>query len=65
MPCWAASAAMVVAWRDSVCIDPAAIASGSGEWAPYQNGLAPSDIPTLAQVWGLTMEPQQCYNATH
>ncbi len=61
MSCWAASAAMVVGWRDRVCIDPAAIAAGTGTWAAYANGLAPSDIPTLASAWGLTAEPPQCY----
>jgi len=61
MSCWAASAAMVVGWRDRVCIDPAAIAAGTGDWAAYANGLQPADIPTLANVWGLTAEAPQCY----
>src|SRR5262249_43098705 len=63
MSCWAASAAMVVGWRDQLSIDPAAIATGSGEWSAYQNGLSPSDVPTLANAWGLTAEPPQCYSA--
>ena len=62
MSCWAASAAMVVGWRDRICIDPAAIASGSGEWSAYTNGLNPADIPTLASAWGLTQESPQCYS---
>ncbi len=62
MSCWAASAAMIVGWRDRVCIDPAAIAAGTGNWAAYANGLAPSDIPTLASAWGLTAEPPQSYS---
>jgi hypothetical protein len=61
MSCWAASAAMVVGWRDRISIDPTAIAEGSGEWAAYANGLAPADIPTLADAWWLTMEPPQSY----
>ena len=61
MSCWAASAAMVVGWRDRLCIDPAAIAAGTGDWSAYSNGLAPADIPTLANAWGLTQEPPQCY----
>jgi hypothetical protein len=61
MSCWAASAAMVVGWRDRMSIDPEAIASGSGEWAAYTAGLNPADVPTLAAAWGLVMEPPQCY----
>jgi Papain-like cysteine protease AvrRpt2 len=61
MSCWAASAAMVVSWRDRVCIDPAAIAAGTGDQAAYANGLNPADVPALATAWGLTMEPPQCY----
>ncbi len=62
MSCWAASAAMVVGWRDRLSIDPSAIAAGTGDWAAYANGLAPQDIPTLATAWGLEMEPPQCYS---
>ena len=62
MSCWAASAAMVVAWRDHLSVDPLAIAAGSGEWAAYFNGLNPADIPTLAQAWNLQQEPPQCYS---
>ena len=61
MSCWAASAAMIVGWRDRVSINPSEIARGAGEWAAYANGLSPSDIPTLAEAWGLTVEPPQCY----
>ena len=61
MSCWAASAAMVVGWRDRLSIDPAAIAAGTGIWSAYTNGLAPGDIPSLATAWGLTMEPPQSY----
>lgn len=61
MSCWAASAAMVVGWRDRVSIDPQAIADGTGVWAAYQNGLAPADIQTLADAWKLTAEAPQCY----
>jgi hypothetical protein len=61
MSCWAASAAMVVGWRDRLSIDPAAIASGAGDWSAYANGLDPADIPTLADAWKLTQEPPQSY----
>ena len=40
MSCWAASAAMVVGWRDRLSINPAAIAEGTGDWSAYANGLA-------------------------
>jgi hypothetical protein len=63
MSCWAASAAMVVGWRDRLSIDPAAIAAGTGIWSAYTNGLAPGDIPSLATAWGLTMEPPQSYTS--
>jgi hypothetical protein len=35
MSCWAASAAMVVGWRDQVSIDPTAIVAGTGIWSAY------------------------------
>ena len=52
---------MTVGWRDRLSIDPTAIASGTGDWAAYANGLNPADIPTLATTWSLTMEPPQSY----
>ena len=61
MSCWAASAAMVVGWRDRVSIDISAIVNGTGNWAAYFAGLRPADIPTLANAWGLVQEPPQCY----
>jgi hypothetical protein len=42
MSCWAASAAIVVGWRDQVSIDPTAIVAGTGIWSAYTNGLARS-----------------------
>lgn len=62
MSCWAAAAAMVVGWRDRVSLDPAAIASGTGSWAAYANGLNPADVPTLASAWALTSETPQSYS---
>ncbi|MGA1841146.1 MAG: papain-like cysteine protease family protein, partial [bacterium] len=61
MSCWAAAASMVVGWRDRICIDPSDIAKGSGHWAAYKQGLNPSDIPSLANAWGLQLEQPQCY----
>jgi len=63
MSCWAASAAMVVGWRDQVSIDPTAIVAGTGIWSAYTNGLQPTDFQTLATAWGLTAEPPQFYSA--
>jgi hypothetical protein len=62
MSCWAASAAMIIGWRDRLSVDPAAIAAGTGDWAAYTAGLQPADVPTLASAWGLTMEPPQSYS---
>jgi N-acetyl-anhydromuramyl-L-alanine amidase AmpD len=61
MSCWAASAAMIVGWRDKMSIDPSEIASGAGQWAAFKDGLNPADVPSLAQAWGLVMEPPQSY----
>jgi hypothetical protein len=61
MSCWAAAASMVVGWRDQMSIDPSEIARGAGQWAAYQNGLNPSDVPSLAAAWALVMEPPQSY----
>lgn len=62
MSCWAASAAMVVGWRDRLSIDPAAIAAATGDWAAYSAGLNPADFVTLARVWKLDAEPPQSYS---
>ncbi|XXF81310.1 N-acetylmuramoyl-L-alanine amidase [Myxococcaceae bacterium GXIMD 01537] len=56
MSCWAAAAAMLVGWRDSIPVEPEAVAHGSGAWAAYRAGLDPSDVPSLARAWGLTLE---------
>jgi N-acetyl-anhydromuramyl-L-alanine amidase AmpD len=61
MSCWAAAASMVVGWRDQMSINPEEIARGAGQWAAYQNGLDPADVPSLANAWGLVIEPPQCY----
>jgi hypothetical protein len=61
MSCWAASAAMVVGWRDRMEIDPAQIAAATGAWSAYANGLAPQDIPSLARAWRLSVQPPQSF----
>lgn len=54
---------MILAWRDSVLVDPAVIAANPGGM-PYidqlSSGLDPNDIYILRR-WGLVMEAPQCY----
>lgn len=61
MSCWAAGAAMIVAWREKYSADPSTIAKGGGEWASYTAGLDPEST-SIFPVWGLTPEPQQSYS---
>lgn len=61
MSCWAAGAAMIVAWRENYSVDPAQIAHATGEWASYSAGLQPEST-TIFPLWGLTPEPQQSYS---
>lgn len=63
MSCWAAGTSMLVAWRDSVSINPSDIAAGTGYWRQYANngpGLDAEDT-TMFSYWGLTPEPPQSY----
>jgi V8-like Glu-specific endopeptidase len=59
--CWAAAAAMVVAWRDGVTLTDADIAAKVPAIDAYRNGLWPSDRHMLADVWNLVPEPPACY----
>jgi hypothetical protein len=65
MGCWAAGVAMILGWRDHVCISPETIAQNPGG-APYvaqlTTGLDPNDINLLTN-WGLTVEAPMCYTA--
>jgi N-acetylmuramoyl-L-alanine amidase/Papain-like cysteine protease AvrRpt2 len=62
MSCWAAAAAMVVAWRERLShVSPAEVAAGAREWAAYTNGLFPDRHDDLARAWGLTAEAPVCY----
>ncbi len=56
MSCWAAAAAMIIGWRDSIFVDPQKVATGSGTWEAYRAGLHPADVDALARAWGLTQE---------
>lgn len=60
MSCWAASAAMLVGWRDKVSIDPSEIANAVGYWKQYKKGLHPED-KTIFPVWGMKAEPPMSY----
>lgn len=62
MSCWAAAAAMIVGWRDAVCINPEEIVEGIGYWGQffYENGLPP-DNESMFDYWGLTLLYPQSY----
>ena len=60
MSCWAASAAMLISWRDSISIDDTAIAAGINYWSQYLNGLDPEDVHMFRE-WGLTEEEPQSF----
>ena len=59
--CWAASAAMVVGWRDQVCIADSEIAAHVPVIDAYRNGLAPSARRVLGDAWNLVAEPPASY----
>jgi V8-like Glu-specific endopeptidase/N-acetyl-anhydromuramyl-L-alanine amidase AmpD len=59
--CWAASAAMVVAWRDGTTLSDADIAAKVPALDAYRHGLWPSDRHMLADIWNLVPEPPACY----
>ncbi|MBN1656606.1 MAG: hypothetical protein JXA30_22735 [Deltaproteobacteria bacterium] len=61
MSCWAASAAMIVGWRDRVFVDPQEVAAGAGHWSAYREGLDPEDVQTLARTWGLIIQYNQTW----
>lgn len=54
MSCWAAAAAMLVGWRDSISARPDEIAHGAGYWEAYREGLDPYCIEQLSRHWNLT-----------
>lgn len=56
MSCWAAAAAMLIGWRDSIAVDPEEVARASGRWAEYRDGLEPGDVRGFAQAWHLHVE---------
>lgn len=56
MSCWAAAAAMLIGWRDSVHVDPEDVARACGRWAEYRDGLEASDVRGFAAAWQLIAE---------
>jgi hypothetical protein len=62
MSCWAASAAMIVAWREQLSfVDQRQIASRAGFWTNFKTnlGLPPDDAPDFLNFWHLVPEPPQ------
>jgi hypothetical protein len=58
--CWAAAGAMIVGWRDQVCLTPDTIASICSR--STLAGLSPYDRATFASEIGLVTEPPQSYS---
>ncbi|HSC79581.1 MAG TPA: papain-like cysteine protease family protein, partial [Chitinolyticbacter sp.] len=59
--CWAASAAMVVGWRDNRRITDQEIAGMVPVIDAYKNGLWPNERRQLADAWNLVAEPPASY----
>lgn len=59
--CWAASAAMVVGWRDRMSIPDSEIAAKVPALNAYRTGLWPRDRQKLADVWNLVAEAAASY----
>lgn len=59
--CWAASAAMIVGWRDSRVITQEEIANKLPVVDAFRKGLAPKNRITLAEAWNLVAEPPASY----
>jgi V8-like Glu-specific endopeptidase/uncharacterized protein YycO len=61
MSCWAASAAMVIGWRDRVSISDQSIADMVPAFNAYVSGLFANQRPDLANAWNLVPEPPASY----
>jgi len=62
MSCWAAAAAMIVGWRDRLAVRPDEVATGSGRWGAYEEGLLPTDVESLAATFHLELEPPRAWD---
>ncbi len=58
--CWAASAAMVVGWKDRISLTPEAIVEIAGR--STATGLDPAQVEQFATEIGLAFEPPQSYS---
>lgn len=56
MSCWAAAAAMLIGWRESVSVEPEDVARACGRWSEYRDGLEASDVRSFAEAWRLRVE---------
>jgi hypothetical protein len=64
MSCWAASMAMILAWRNQASFDPSMIAANNGgtSYMPQlRTGLDPNDRYILERN-GFSLEEPQCYS---
>jgi len=64
MSCWAASIAMILAWKNQASYDPRLIAAnngGSSYMPAFVNGLDPNDHYILRRN-GFAMDAPQCYS---
>lgn len=61
MSCWAASAAMVVGWRDGRIVTDQEIADAVPVIDAYRKGLWPRERRALADAWDLVAEPPASY----
>lgn len=59
LSCWATAAAMVIGWRDQICLTPETVAEVCGR--NIANVLYARDFRTFAGEIGLTPAPPQCY----
>jgi Papain-like cysteine protease AvrRpt2 len=57
---WAASAAMLVAWRDEMPLNLTELAQGTGAWTRYKSALQTEDT-SFFKAWGLATKPAQVY----
>jgi hypothetical protein len=59
LSCWATAAAMVIGWRDRVCLTPATVAGICHR--PIEKALNAVDFQAFARAMGLNYENPACY----
>ena len=60
LSCWAAGAAMLVAWRDRVSFAPSEVARATGYWRQYREGLQAEDTH-IFPIFGMVNQPAQTF----